>query len=150
VIGLAIGRPPTLVIAVEALVIGALGYGLSITLWITAARQLGAARGQLIFATAPFIGALTAWVVLGEPISAGQLMALRLAAVGGYTMIGSSHLHEPHHDPLEHDHETDHDDAHHDPHQRQSVGRHSHSHQHTELVHAHAHVPDLHHRHPHA
>lgn len=39
-----------------ALLIGALGYGLSITLWVKGARDLGAARGQVIFATAPFLG----------------------------------------------------------------------------------------------
>lgn len=36
--------------AVAALAIGALGYGLSITMWITGARLVGAARGQVIFA----------------------------------------------------------------------------------------------------
>lgn len=38
-----------------ALVIGAAGYGLSITWWVKGARDLGAARAQVIFATAPFI-----------------------------------------------------------------------------------------------
>lgn len=38
-----------------ALAIGALGYGASITLWVKGARDLGAARGQVIFAAAPFI-----------------------------------------------------------------------------------------------
>ena len=37
-----------------ALAIGALGYGASIVLWVKGARDLGAARGQIIFATAPF------------------------------------------------------------------------------------------------
>ena len=40
---------------VAALAIGALGYGVSITLWVKGARDLGAARGQVIFAAAPFI-----------------------------------------------------------------------------------------------
>ena len=43
---------------VGALVVGALGYGASITLWVRGAQQLGAARGQVIFATAPFLGAV--------------------------------------------------------------------------------------------
>ena len=51
---------------VGALVVGMLGYGASITLWVRGAQQLGAARGQVIFATAPFLGAVLAWVVLGD------------------------------------------------------------------------------------
>ena len=42
-----------------ALTVGATGYGLSITLWVKGARELGAARGQVIFATAPFVGVTT-------------------------------------------------------------------------------------------
>ena len=49
---------------VGALVVGALGYGASITLWVRGAQQLGAARGQVIFASAPFLGAVLSWVVL--------------------------------------------------------------------------------------
>jgi drug/metabolite transporter (DMT)-like permease len=45
---------------------------LSITLWVKVARELGAARGQMIFATAPFIGALIAWVTLSDPVTAAQ------------------------------------------------------------------------------
>jgi hypothetical protein len=37
--------------ALVALVIGGFGYGVSITLWVAGARDLGAARGQLVFAT---------------------------------------------------------------------------------------------------
>src|SRR5690606_26593361 len=59
-----------------ALAVGAAGYGLSITLWVKGARELGAARGQLIFASAPFIGAVTAWVVLADPVGAGQVLAI--------------------------------------------------------------------------
>ena len=49
-----------------ALLVGALGYGASITLWVKGARDLGAARGQVIFATAPFVGAVLAWTLLGK------------------------------------------------------------------------------------
>ena len=44
--------------AVAALAIGAAGYGASITLWVKGARDLGAARGQVIFAAVPFISLL--------------------------------------------------------------------------------------------
>ena len=59
--------------AMAALVVGAAGYGASIVLWVKGARDLGAARGQVIFATAPFIGVLIAWLALGEAVAWAQL-----------------------------------------------------------------------------
>lgn len=134
-----------------ALVIGAAGYGLSITWWVKGARDLGAARAQVIFATAPFIGAAVAWVVLGDAVSAAQVGAVVLAAVGVWLSIDSAHGHEHRHEPTVHDHEHTHPDAHHDhEHDGVFVGRHSHRHTHDGvLVHEHPHVPDLHHHHPH-
>ncbi len=133
-----------------ALVIGALGYGASIVLWVKGARDLGAARGQVIFATAPFIGALIAWMVLGESVRLVQLVAVGLAAFGVAVSMESGHEHEHEHDDLEHEHEHTHDDGHHDHrHEGQVEGRHTHVHRHRAMAHAHAHVPDLHHRHTH-
>jgi drug/metabolite transporter (DMT)-like permease len=150
VLGLVVAASPSLGQVVSALVIGAFGYGLSITLWVRGARELGAARGQLIFALAPFVGAVLAWVVLGESVSAAQLVALGFAVAGVSVVMGSSHLHEHHHVSVQHEHEHDHDDRHHD-HDHASAGeRHVHLHLHRELIHAHPHVPDLHHRHEHA
>ena len=148
-IGVGLAGLPSAHVVVAALVIGALGYGISITLWVAGARELGAARGQLIFAAAPFVGAVIAWTVLDEPVTASQLLALVSAALGVSMVLGSSHLHEHHHDPIEHGHEHVHDDAHHDHTHSDKVARHAHLHQHRELVHAHPHLPDLHHRHEH-
>lgn len=135
---------------VGALVVGALGYGASITLWVRGAQQLGAARGQVIFATAPFIGAVLSWVVLSDAFHAVQLIAMALAAVGVGLSLQSDHLHEHSHRVMHHTHEHTHDDDHHDhAHPDGFVGRHSHPHEHRQLVHAHPHVPDLHHRHDH-
>jgi drug/metabolite transporter (DMT)-like permease len=133
-----------------ALIIGALGYGLSITLWVRGAQQLGAARGQVIFATAPFLGALLAWIVLSDPVDRVQVAAMVIAASGVALSLRSAHLHAHHHHALQHTHEHDHADGHHDHTQADGFdGRHSHVHEHRELVHAHPHVPDLHHRHKH-
>ena len=135
---------------VSALAIGAGGYGASITLWVKGARELGAARGQVIFATAPFIGAAIAWTVLGEDIVTLQIVAVVLAAVGVAVALESGHEHDHSHAPLAHDHEHVHDDGHHDhAHADGFTDRHSHRHEHPRLVHAHPHVPDLHHRHDH-
>ena len=135
---------------VGALAIGALGYGASITLWVRGAQQLGAARGQVIFASAPFIGAVLSWVVLSDSIDTVQLIAMSIAALGVGLSLRSDHLHEHHHHVMTHTHEHTHDDGHHDhAHAYRVAGRHSHVHEHRELVHAHPHVPDLHHRHDH-
>lgn len=136
--------------ALDALAVGALGYGVSITLWVRGARELGAARGQVIFAAAPFIGALVAWGVLGDALSVAQLAATGLAAGGVWLSLDSAHEHRHAHEAMTHDHEHVHDDGHHDHvHPGGFTGRHAHPHRHEPLVHAHPHVPDLHHRHPH-
>lgn len=134
-----------------ALVIGAAGYGASITLWVKGARDLGAARAQVIFATAPFIGAVIAWVALGDPVMAAQVGAALLAAAGVALSIDSAHEHRHRHVPTAHDHEHLHPDDHHlHEHPEDFAGRHSHRHAHGGgLGHVHPHVPDLHHRHVH-
>jgi drug/metabolite transporter (DMT)-like permease len=133
------------------LVVGAVGYGTSITLWVRGAHQLGAARGQVIFATAPFFGAALSWVVLSDPVEPLQIVALVIAAAGVALSLRSAHHHEHHHHAMRHTHEHEHGgDAHHDHlHADGFIGRHSHAHAHRQLVHAHPHVPDLHHRHEH-
>ena len=133
-----------------ALAIGALGYGASITLWVKGARDLGAARGQVIFAAAPFIGALLSWTVLHESISLVQVIAVPIAVAGVALSLRTSHQHAHRHAPLDHEHEHTHDDAHHDhEHPGGPVGRHSHRHHHDPVEHVHDHVPDLHHGHAH-
>ncbi|MEZ5376067.1 MAG: DMT family transporter [Acidimicrobiales bacterium] len=133
-----------------ALLVGAVGYGVSIVLWVKGARDLGAARGQIIFATAPFIGASIAWTVLDETVTAVQLVAVVLAAAGVALSIESAHGHAHRHEPIEHDHEHTHDDGHHEHHDGHPVARrHAHPHRHEPRVHVHPHVPDLHHRHLH-
>lgn len=137
---------------VGALAVGAAGYGLSITWWVKGARDLGAARAQVIFSSAPFIGALVAWLALGDPVSVAQIAAVALAVAGVGLSLRSAHTHEHRHEPTVHDHEHTHPDDHHD-HDHPDidgpfVGRHSHRHAHEGvLVHTHPHVPDLHHRH---
>lgn len=142
------GAGTTLWDVVAALTIGATGYGLSITLWVKGARDLGAARGQVIFATAPFIGAAIAWTVLGEDARAVELVAASVAAVGVAVSLRSAHEHAHEHHELAHDDEHDHDVHHDHTHDVHVTGRHTHPHV-RPLVHTHPHVPDLHHRHEH-
>ena len=161
-LGLAFAEGATHVSAgqvVAGLAIGAAGYGASIVLWVKGARDLGAARGQVIFATAPFVGALIAWSVLGEPVTVTQMIAVAIAASGVGLSLKSAHDHEHAHEAMEHEHEHGHDDDHHEhghdddhhdhSHDEHVKGRHTHVHQHRPMVHRHSHLPDLHHRHRH-
>lgn len=153
-IGLAIvgwGTNTTTGDIMAAVIVGAAGYGWSITMWVKGARELGAARGQVIFATAPFIGAAIAWTVLDEPVARIQIVAATLAAIGVAASLRSGHEHGHHHHAIEHEHEHTHDDEHHDHHHTEDLGdgRHTHRHPHEKRVHDHTHVPDLHHRHDH-
>jgi drug/metabolite transporter (DMT)-like permease len=85
-IGLTAGGAVDVGSAVAALAIGAIGYGASITLWIGGAQRIGAARGQVIFAVAPFVGVVTAWLVLGEAFGPRSVVAMTLAA-GGVALV---------------------------------------------------------------
>jgi len=141
---------PTLNLA-AALGLGAIAYGLSILLYITAAQNLGAIRSQLIFSGAPFFG-LVFSILLGDSLSWLQWVALILFAVSIYLLFRETHSHLHHHDPLTHVHTHFHPDQHHDHgHPEGEVGpvRHSHEHTHTKMQHSHPHWPDLHHRHEH-
>lgn len=152
IVGVAAAGLPAAGPLLLALLVGALGYGASITLWVAGARDLGAARAQVVFATAPFLGALLAWLVLREGITGPQLGALAIAGVGVGLVLRSSHEHPHDHPAVEHDHEHTHDEGHHDHQHVPEVPpgtRHQHPHRHEALVHAHPHVPDLHHRHSH-
>lgn len=153
VLGFALGASiPSAGVVVGALVIGALGYGASITLWVAGARDLGAARGQLVFSAAPFVGVLVAWLILGDTVRPAEAAAVLVAAFGVSRVLGSQHHHSHRHEAVEHDHEHVHDDTHHG-HQHagaEAAVRHAHRHRHEPVVHAHPHVPDLHHRHVHA
>jgi drug/metabolite transporter (DMT)-like permease len=139
-----------------ALAVGAIGYGASITLWVSGAQQLGAARGQVIFASAPFVGAVLSWVVLRDEVSVAQLAALALAGAGVALSLRSDHEHPHHHVPMHHTHEHGHHDGHHDGHHAATDDgddgddvTHAHPHDHVADTHAHPHMPDLHHRHGH-
>lgn len=149
-IGLAAEGWPPLDATVAAVGVGAIGYGVSITLWVAGARDLGAARAQLVFAAAPFVGAVVAWTVFAVAASPAQLVAVAIALGGVLFVLGSSHTHVHRHVAVEHDHEHVHGDSHHDHvHADGFAGRHQHRHVHNEVAHQHPHVPDVHHRHDH-
>lgn len=134
-----------------ALLVGALAYGASITLYITSAQGLGATRAQMIFASAPFFGVVLSAAALGESISGVQFTAAAILIISLVFIFRDQHGHIHTHEVLIHEHTHRHDDLHHThehPDQPASQ-RHSHAHNHDSVTHAHPHWPDLHHRHSH-
>ena len=135
-----------------AAIVGFLGYGVSLVLFVLALRFLGTARTGAYFSTAPFIGALLAVLIFAEPITWRLVLAAGLMAIGLYLHLVERHEHEHEHEPLEHEHPHAHDAHHQHPHAANdpSGEPHTHPHRHRRLIHSHPHYPDLHHRHDHA
>ncbi len=134
-----------------ALIVGGLAYGASIALYIASAQQIGATRAQAAFASAPFIGAVLAFGLLGEPFGLPHALAGGLLLISIALLFRGQHEHWHVHESLEHTHSHRHDDGHHQhPHADLPLStRHSHWHRHDRLEHSHPHWPDLHHRHEH-
>ena len=143
---------PTPPLIGDAALIGFVGYGLSLVLFVLGLRHLGAARTGAYFSNAPFIGAVLAIAMLGEPLTGRLIAAGVLMAVGLYLHLAEAHEHEHGHEALEHEHRHTHDVHHrHEHNPGDPVGEpHTHRHRHAPLVHKHPHYPDLHHRHGHS
>jgi drug/metabolite transporter (DMT)-like permease len=145
------GRFPAAGLLAAAGVVGFLGYGVSLVLFVLALRHLGTARTGAYFSLAPFVGAAIAVVFLGEPLSARLLGSGALMGLGLWLHLAERHEHDHAHDELEHEHRHGHDEHHRHEHDADAPPGepHSHRHRHARLVHRHAHYPDLHHRHTH-
>lgn len=143
---------PTAQLISSAMLIGFLGYGLSLVLFVLALRGLGTARTGAYFSTAPFVGAALSIAVFGEIPTITFWMATALMAVGVWLHLTEHHIHDHEHTPLTHSHIHRHDAHHQHIHNFDCDGiePHSHSHQHVQLKHQHAHFPDIHHRHSHS
>ena len=142
--------PPARVVG-EALVVGLVGYGVSLVLFVLALRHLGTARTGAYFSVAPFVGAAVSLVVLREPIAPGLVVAGILMMAGVWLHLRERHEHEHHHHRMSHSHAHVHDEHHRHEHPPgvDPSEPHSHSHEHAPMTHAHPHYPDLHHRHRH-
>ena len=131
--------------------LGFLGYGVSLVLFIVALRGLGTARTGAYFSVAPFVGAILAIAMLGERPGIAFWLAAGLMALGVWLHLSERHEHRHAHEEMEHTHEHVHDAHHRHAHEFPWDGRepHVHPHRHEALVHSHPHYPDLHHRHTH-
>jgi drug/metabolite transporter (DMT)-like permease len=143
-------RIPGQVEILQAGLLGLMGYGVSLTLFVIALRHVGTARAGAYFSVAPFLGAVLG-ITMGAPITLALAVAGCLMGLGVWLHLTERHEHLHRHEPLRHAH------AHvHDAHHQHSHGidelvaePHTHEHVHEPLEHAHAHFPDAHHRHKH-
>ncbi len=149
-ITLGLSMPATMIL-LAAMLVGLLGYGVSLVMFVLALRGLGAARTGAYFATAPFIGAAVALVLLGETTTPAFWLACGLMGFGVYLHLTERHEHTHTHEPEEHSHRHMHDEHHQHQHLFDWNGRepHEHLHRHTAVTHKHPHFPDTHHRHAH-
>ena len=140
---------PVGTLLLRAGLLGFVGYGLSLTLFVLALRNLGTARTGAYFSLAPFIGAALA-VALGAPLTPTLIIAGLFMGAGVWLHLTESHAHRHRHASLEHEHSHVHDAHHQHSHDSNWNGQepHSHSHLHEPIEHAH-HYPDVHHRHHH-
>jgi drug/metabolite transporter (DMT)-like permease len=141
---------PPAATALRAGFLGFVGYGLSLTLFVVALRNLGTARTGAYFSLAPFIGAALA-VALGAPLSGTLVAAGVFMGIGVWLHLTETHAHWHHHSLMQHEHSHIHDEHHQHEHGPDWRGQepHSHVHVHEPIEHAHAHYPDVHHRHEH-
>lgn len=132
-------------------VVGFLGYGVSLTLFVLALRHIGTARTGAYFSIAPFVGVVISILFLGDALTMGFIAATVLMALGVWLHLTERHGHEHRHEPMEHEHLHTHDEHHQHTHApNDPPGEpHTHQHQHKQIVHTHPHYPDIHHRHKH-
>jgi drug/metabolite transporter (DMT)-like permease len=152
-VALALGATlPPLRSGAAALVVGFLGYGVSLALFVLALRHIGTARTGAYFSTAPFVGAAVSLLLLREPVGPLFFAAAALMGVGVWLHLTERHEHEHHHERLIHSHRHLHDEHHRHEHPPgvDPAEPHTHEHVHEPMTHAHAHYPDIHHRHRHA
>ena len=152
ILGLSIGAAlPDISATIMAGVVGFLGYGVSLALFIVALRHLGTARTGAYFSTAPFLGSAAAVIALSEPITAQLAIAGGLMAVGVWLHLTEHHDHEHLHQPMGHAHPHVHDEHHKHTHRATDPPGepHTHFHEHGRMRHSHPHAPDMHHGHLH-
>lgn len=103
---------PHPVALLSAGLVGFVGYGLSLALFVVALRHLGTARTAAYFSLGPFIGAGASIVIMREPIAPGLVAAGVLMALGAWLHLSERHEHEHAHGALAHSHTHTHDEHH--------------------------------------
>jgi drug/metabolite transporter (DMT)-like permease len=128
--------PAAAIVGASAMV-GFVGIGISLVLFVLALRHLGTARTSAYFSLAPFIGAVLAIGVLHEAVSVNLALAGLLMGFGLWMHLAERHEHEHTHEALEHRHSHEHDSHHRHAHDGPVSEPHSHWHRHAPLRHSH-------------
>ena len=152
-IALALGtRVPFSPVLLGALLVGFLGYGLSLVLFVLALRHIGSARTGAYFSLAPFVGAAVSLLLLREAVGPLFLASAALMGWGVWLHLTEKHEHTHTHERLAHSHQHYHDAHHQHAHDAGVDPRepHTHPHNHEPMTHSHPHYPDIHHRHRHS
>jgi drug/metabolite transporter (DMT)-like permease len=142
---------PSLLKINYSLLVGFLGYGVSLVLFVLALRGLGTARTGAYFSTALFIGATIAIIFFHEATTLLFWIAAILMGTGVWIHLTEYHDHVHTHESLFHTHSHIHDEHHQHIHDFPWDGNepHTHPHQHEPITHSYHHYPDIHHRHKH-
>jgi drug/metabolite transporter (DMT)-like permease len=142
---------PALATTLSAMLVGLVGYGISLVLFIVALRHLGTARAGAYFSVAPFFGTALAILIQHESVTLQLAVAASLMGLGVWLHVTERHAHEHGHAEQDHDHPHVHDAHHQHEHGFPWDGSepHRHRHHHDPLVHTHPHFPDVEHRHSH-
>jgi drug/metabolite transporter (DMT)-like permease len=77
-----------------ALLLGFVSYGMSLYFYISAQRQLGAARTSAFYAIAPFVGSIFSFIVLKDSLSIVFGIAFILMIFGTYLAIKENNSHQ--------------------------------------------------------
>jgi len=94
IVALAIGDPwPGTRNALVLLACGLTGYGLSLRFYLLAQRRIGAARTGSLFAIAPFVGALVAWLAGERALGTWAIASIGLLVIGVWLHLTEGHRH---------------------------------------------------------
>lgn len=138
-------------LAAATMLVGWLGYGVSLVFFVRALRELGTSRTGAYFSTAPFVGAALSIALLGEATPPSFWLAAALMGFGVWLHLTEHHAHAHEHEALHHAHTHVHDEHHQHEHDFpwDESKPHDHPHAHRPMRHFHPHFPDIHHRHRH-
>lgn len=142
---------PQFTAILSATLVGFLGYGVSLVLFVLALRHLGTARTGAYFSSAPFVGATLSLVLLQETPEILFIAGFVAMAFGLWLHLTEKHEHFHNHEPMTHRHAHVHDEHHQHEHDFPWDGSepHAHEHFHPAMRHKHPHFPDIHHQHEH-
>jgi drug/metabolite transporter (DMT)-like permease len=102
------GAFPSFSVLAVCIVVGCLGYGMSLVLFVLSLRNIGTARTGAYFSVAPFAGAALSIMFLHEPLEANLVVVAILMGTGVWLHLTEVHLHDHLHGMIIHCHAHSH------------------------------------------